>query len=168
MVGSNEGSQIHKKRILLVVPEYKTGLNSGGGVESVTQFVLGALADRTEWEVSVASLRMSRRANESRRLLAPNTWIRGPVTRPREVEGVKIHDVGASLAEVELTRYLPRRRLDSLAAESDVVMVISGSPAAACTMARAKRPVVLLTATLVALEREALNSGGPCPSTISV
>lgn len=68
---------------------------------------------------------------------------------------MSVYRVGASLAEVEFTRFLPRRWLDRLMDAADVVIVVSGTPAVALTARRTATPVVLYTATLVRWEREA-------------
>jgi glycosyltransferase involved in cell wall biosynthesis len=143
-------------RVLIVTTEYRAG--STGGVESVVDFLLSALRRRTDWEVEVASLRMSRRAYESRRVFAPKSWWGAQRVTTRQVDGIDIHQVGSAFAELELSRFLPRKWMDSLVARADVVVVIAGTPAA-CNAVRGSRvPVVLQVATLVKFERAEKNA----------
>lgn len=138
-------------KALVVTTEYGNGAN--GGVESVVSFLLEAVADLTDWDVEVASLRMSRTAPQSRRLLQPQSWFRAPRIDVRTVRHVVVHDVGSALAELEMIRFLPRSSLDRFADGVDVVVVVSGTPAAAYALKRTRTPVILQVATLVAEER---------------
>ena len=113
-------------KILVVTTEY--GKDSTGGVESVVSFLLKAIDELTDWDAQVASLRMSRRAKESRRLVSPRSWFVRPIAVTRTVRGVIVHDIGCALAELEPTRFWPRRSVDLLADASDVVVVVSGTP----------------------------------------
>ena len=143
-------------KILVVTTEY--GKDSTGGVESVVSFLLKAIDELTDWDAQVASLRMSRRAKESRRLVSPRSWFVRPIAVTRTVRGVIVHDIGCALAELEPTRFWPRRSVDLLADASDVVVVVSGTPAVCHALSRTKTPVVLQVATLVARERRIANS----------
>lgn len=143
-------------RVAVVVPEFRPEAAKRGGVDSVVHFVLRALSDRDSWDVRIVSLRMSRSAHESRRILSPGTWLRGIVESTSEHQGVPVHQVGASLAEIELTRYWPRRRLNELLNEADVVLAVGGSPAFAKSVAGCGLPVVGQFATFVASERREL------------
>lgn len=139
--------------MLVVSTEYRTG--SSGGLESVTDFLLSALLLKTDWEVEVASLRMSRSAEESLCLSAPNTWFRR--NRIRSVTGsdVTVHYVGCTFAEFEAARFFPRRQLTALAESADVVVVVAGTPATAYPFSKVETPVVLQVATMIKWERAA-------------
>ena len=85
-------------KLLIVTTEY--GMDSIGGVESVVKFVLEAVADLTDWEVEIASLRMSRKAGQSRRLLSPRSWFSANRIATRQYRGATVHDIGSSIAKL--------------------------------------------------------------------
>lgn len=143
-------------RILIVVPEYRTDRGRSGGIDAVVQFVLRSLNGADGYSCTIASLRMSRSARESRRLVAPNSWLRRPQLRWRREDEVDVVDIGAALAEIELTRYLPRRNLEKLAAKHDLALVVSGTPAPAYSLRYTDIPVVSHIATLIQNERSRL------------
>lgn len=143
-------------KVLVVTTEYRTG--ASGGVESVVDFLLESLRRLTDWDVEVASLRMSRRAEESWRLVNPSSWLNRPRAATRTVDGVVVHDIGSAFAEVEACRFLPRKCLDPLLDRADVVVVVSGTPAPANAVRRVGPRTVLQVATLVKLERERKNA----------
>lgn len=140
-------------RVALCVPEYRTVAGTGGGVTSVTDFVADALGN-DGMNVEILSLRMSRRAAESRRLLSPASWLRGVQTSETAINGRRVIYVGSSLAELEPARFLPRRALDELVRHYDAIMVIAGTPAPCVALSRVKTPVLLQVATLVKHERK--------------
>lgn len=141
-------------RVAILVPEYRPAAAARGGVDSVVDFALRVLSDRAKWDLRVISLRMSRKATESRRLLAPTTWLRGPVVTTATHQGVPLYQVGAALAELEPTRYWPRRAVRSLLKGVDVVLAIGGSPALVKSVRSLGLPVVTQFATFLAGERE--------------
>ena len=143
-------------KIVIVTTEYTTG--SMGGVASVVNFLIAAIRRLTDWDMEVASLRMSRRAVESRRLLAPRSWVRSARTSTREVDGVTVHNVGSALGEVEASRFMPRPWLDLVLEGADVVVVVSGTPALCNAVRNVSVPVVLQVATLVKFERMGQNA----------
>lgn len=101
---------------------------------------------------------MSRHADQSRRFLAVRSWVGSERVTKRQVNGVTVHDVGSAWAELETSRFAPRKWLDALVQGADLIMVISGSPAVCNAVRRAKAPIVLHVATLVKLERHMQNS----------
>lgn len=142
-------------KLLVVTTEY--GSESSGGVESVVTFVLDAVHRLTDWQVEVASLRMSRRAEQSRRFLSLRSWFSRQRVTTRTFRDVTVHDIGSSIAEFEPARFWPRRWLDQLADGADAVLVVCGTPAVCNALSRTKTPVVLQVATLVTLERRDTN-----------
>ncbi len=159
----------HRRRLALVVPEYRTPAYGGGGLAAVADFAIDAFTDPAlpedaRWDVRVVSVRTHRNAPQHRRLGAPSTWHRGPVTEERALGPVVVHDVGAHLGEVEPVRYLPRRVLTDLVADRDVALVVAGSPALANVFHGTDVPVVLNVATLVEEERQAALAAGRGPT----
>ena len=138
-------------RVLVVTTEFNLGTT--GGVESVVKFMLSAMLKYTDWTVEVASLRMSRRARESRRLLDPLSWFKSARTTTQDLDGTTVYQVGCSAAELEFARYMPRPWLTSLTNRADIVVVVSGSPAVAFAVRHARKPVVVQVATLARFER---------------
>lgn len=151
---SNESSLGGTVRIALVVPEYRTGPNSGGGVASHAQFLIQALTSNTSWSVEIISPRMWSRAPESRRILKPSSWFRKLAIRIRDVDGTRVTDVGSTWAEIEPFRYRPRRVLDDLINSYDLAVVESGTPAMAMALRRVQVPVILQVATFFDAERD--------------
>src|SRR5680860_882481 len=140
-------------RVALVVPEYRTDVGGRGGVASVADFLIESLGTDPSLSTDIISLRMSRNAKQSRRILAPSTWLRGVVSEVRRVGEVRVIDVGANLAEIESQRFRPRRALTSLLRQYTVTVVVAGTPAAAYPLKKLEAPVVLQVATLVDVER---------------
>lgn len=144
-------------KVLVVTTEYGNGAT--GGVESVVRFLLKSIEDLTEWHVEVASLRMSRRAGESRRLFDPRSWW-GNERRvtTRVADGIRIHQIGSAFAELEASRFWPRKWLDAIMTDFDAIVVVSGTPAVCNAVRRASVPVTLQVATLVEFERKEQNA----------
>lgn len=140
--------------MLVVSTEYRTG--SSGGLESVTDFLIDALRVKTDWNVQVASLRMSKTAEESLRLAAPRTWFRRSRVRTTLGPDTTIHYVGCNFAELEAARFFPRRQLTALARSADAVVVVAGTPASAFPFSKVGTPVILQVATMIEWERAAL------------
>lgn len=138
---------------MIVTTEY----GDSGGVQTMVTSLVNAISQKTNWRVEIASLRMSRRAPESRRLLEPSSWLRRPRISSRTVNGVLVYNVGSALAEVEVARYLPRKWLDSLLDGADVIVVVAGSPAVANVVRRSALTSVLHVATMVRFERAMQN-----------
>lgn len=143
------------KRIAIVVPEYRSE-KSGGGVSAVADFLIEAFETEQSWATDIISLRMWRGAEQSRRFLAPTSWLRGPIVTRRLHIGRAVFEVGSDWAELEFMRFWPRRILDSLLADYDLAVVVSGTPGAIYALRKSKVPVVSQIATFVEVEREAL------------
>lgn len=145
--------------IAIVCPEYKTDVGGQGGLSTSVDFLV-ALADERGWKTQIFAPRMYSKAPESRRLLKPSSWTRR-IQLHRRSDGVVT--VGSHIAELEPVRYLPRRVLDRELDRFDVVVIISGSPAAAEIARRLHRPVVLAAASLIHVERAQLLATGRGP-----
>lgn len=61
---------------------------------------------------------------------------------------------GANAVEIEAMRYRPRRELTSALEPYDIIQVVSGSPAWAAAVVRARPPIVLQVASPVAWDRD--------------
>lgn len=152
---------VPRRRLALIVPEYRTDVYGGGGLAATAGFVLQAFAGpdlppEETWDVRLISVRTSSRAAQHQLLSAPRTWLRGPVSTARELHGRTVHDVGSYVGELEPARYLPRGALATLLDDRDVALVVAGSPALANALRGVDIPVVLKVATLVGEERAAL------------
>jgi glycosyltransferase involved in cell wall biosynthesis len=143
-------------KVLLVTTEFGNG--NSGGVESVTKFVHSAIARLRDWDVEIASLRMSRHAPESQRMFDARSWTNRNRVTSQSLDGVVVHNIGCAWSEIEWNRFQPRRWLDALLRDVDIVVVIAGTPAVCNAVTRAKVPIVLQVATLVKLERKVANS----------
>ena len=148
----NAPMELPVPRVALLVPEYHTDPEAMGGVTTVADFLYDDVV-KAGWSVTRFTARTSRRALESRRLMAPRTWFKRLYLNHR-ADGVVA--VGAHLAEFEPVRNLPRRVLDRHLQPFDVVLVVSGSPAFSLIASRCGKPVVTVVATMVKAERKRL------------
>lgn len=142
-------------RAALVVPEFRTEYSQGGGLATVAEFLKGVLENELGMHVQYYSVRMSARAPQSRRLLAPSTWRRGPINEVQHGDGESVVQCGVPLAELELTRYQPTRALRRELSDKDLVVAVGGSPMILDLLKGLDVPTVGQVATLVSAERAA-------------
>jgi glycosyltransferase involved in cell wall biosynthesis len=145
----NRAATLRSHRIALVTPAFP----ENGGTTSVTRFLYEALAASPHYDPFIVSLATSAHDLASFRLLSPRTWSKGPVAVTRECNGIQFVHVGAWVSEIELLRYRPRRILNRILRGSDLIQVVSGSPAWAQAVSRTSIPTALQVATLFARER---------------
>lgn len=150
-----------RKRIAIVTH----GFEIGGGVPTVARWLRGALESTGEYVVDVHDLATSRLDPDSRRIMAPATWIRTSLRRDVAESGQSGSTVesasdrtrhihwGANGAEIEFMRYLPRAELSSFLHNYDLIQVVAGGAAWARSVGPIRRPVVLQIATRAVWER---------------
>lgn len=143
----------------VVVP----AIQNGGGLASLAGFLCRAMARSGRYRARVVSVATSAADDSSVRLASPRTWLKGCRLEYGEWDDLPYVHVGAYLSEVEACRYWPRRRLTACLEACDLVQVVGGSPAWALVAIKARRPVALLAASLVALERSSALQGTPTP-----
>jgi glycosyltransferase involved in cell wall biosynthesis len=144
-----------KRRVAIVVP----ALAARGGLASVALFLHRVLLSSSRYEPHLISLATSLADENSVRLLAPWTWLRGTRTSRRTLDDIPYIHVGSGAAEIEPFRYRPRRVLTDLLDTFDLVQLVAGTPALAHVASDVRRPVVLQCATMVKVERRALLQG---------
>lgn len=149
-----------KKRIAIVVPEYRTEAAPGGGVSTVADFVYDAFLAEPDWDVEIVSPRMWSRAQESQRIRAPKSWLPGPQLSIGQVRDVAVSYVGSHFSEIEALRYLPRRKLREKLSSFDVVVVVCGTPAIINAVRGFNKPILAQVATTVFVERARLVTKG--------
>src|SRR5262249_12474437 len=81
------------------------------------------------------------------------SWWAGPQETSGTWQGIPYKHVGSHLAEIEVARYMPRRRLTRLLNGYDLIQVVSGSPAFACVVSPLAKPKCLSVATTVVQDR---------------
>ena len=81
----------------------------GGGVWSMTRFLVDALEQSGDYSVDIFLVATSSRDDLSVRILRPGTWLKGPRIEGGEEDGLFFNRVGAVLCELEFNRYRPRR-----------------------------------------------------------
>ncbi|MDZ7771616.1 MAG: glycosyltransferase [Balneolaceae bacterium] len=141
--------------IALVVPAYE----EGGGVRTVTDFILDGLRD-TAYVPTLYSLASSARSPVSRRILRPSTWTGYPrMDRWETPGGREITRVGSDLAEIEYLRFRPRDFFTRELNRHDLVQVVCGIPAWAWVCRDCRPPVLLQVATLTPVERASKKEG---------
>ena len=141
-----------KKRIGIVVP----GLEQGGGVPAVAEFLCQAIDRSDRYAAGVISVATSSQDPQSVRLLSPASWVQGVSAAEGSWRGRSYRHYGAPLAEVEFMRYRPRRLLTEQLNRYSLVQIVAGAPAWAMVARKVHRPVVLQVATLVRVERATL------------
>lgn len=149
-----------KKRIGILVPEFRTSAAPGGGVATVADFVYSAFKEENQWEVEFISPRMWSNAKESQRIRNFKSWLSGPRTRASVVDDAKVTYVGSYFAEIEVLRNLPRRVLRQKLSTYDAVVVVCGTPAIINSVRGFKKPLIAQIATTVQVERKRLVSNG--------
>jgi glycosyltransferase involved in cell wall biosynthesis len=87
------------------------------------------------------------------RLLSPMSWWAGPQESSGTWQGIPYKHIGSHFAEIEVARYMPRRRLTNLLSSYDVIQVVSGSPSFACVVFPLAKPKCLSVATTVMQDR---------------
>src|SRR5690348_16228380 len=142
------------KRVALVAPD----LEANGGVQSVVDFFHAILTDSSRYHVDLISLATAASDANSRRMLAPATWLRGPTLRDTQRRELRVIHAGCNFAEIEFQRYKPRGGLTALLNGYDVVQIVAGTPAWALVAGDVRRPVVLQVATLSSIERRSILS----------
>ncbi|MEP6692932.1 MAG: glycosyltransferase family 4 protein [Gemmatimonadaceae bacterium] len=142
-------SAARKNRVAIVVPE----LANGGGVPAVAMFLHRVLRESGDFDADLISLATSSRDEDSVRILAPRSWLRGPRISMHEAHGVAYRHAGSVGAELEYRRYRPRRALTRLLETYDLVQIVAGTPAWAHVARRVRRPLLLQAATLAVAER---------------
>lgn len=146
-------------RIGLVVP----ALERGGGVPSVAEFVCKTLEQAGEFDVELVSLATAARDEIGVALSRPWSWLRGVRTCKGVWRGRAFTRVGAFASELEIQRFQPRRALADLLVNCDLIQVVSGSPAAACSVCGLGKPVALQCATRAIIERRRPSATGRGP-----
>lgn len=136
------------RRVALVT----TGFDIGGGVPTIARWLRDCLRSTGQYEVDVHDLATSSRDAHSRRLLAPNSWLR-PSLRDRKLSSDSVVRWGANLVEMEAMRYRPRRELRQALQKYDIIQVVAGGPALAWAATGADAPIVLWVASVMAWER---------------
>src|SRR5262249_57173828 len=81
------------------------------------------------------------------------SWWAGPQETFGTWQGIPYKHVGSHFAEIEVARYMPRRRLTWLLDGYDIIQVVCGSPAFACVVFPLAKPKCLSVATTVLQDR---------------
>lgn len=136
-------------RVAVIAPM----ISGGGGVATVAHFLYLTLATSGRYAPDLISVAMSATDETSTRLLSPKTWRNGPCITEGIWEGIPFRHAGAVAAEVEWQRYRPRRVLDKLLEDYDLIQIVAGTPTWALVAGACRQPVGLQVATLTASER---------------
>lgn len=136
-------------RLGLVVPS----LLRGGGVPTVARFIKDTVLRDGRFDLKLVSLSTSARDETSLCLSNPSSWPRGAVTIKGEWEGLPCFHVGAVGAEFEFQRYRPRRQLNEVLNDCDIIQMVCGCPAWANSVIGLHKPVALQVATRTVVER---------------
>ncbi|HEX8564255.1 MAG TPA: glycosyltransferase family 4 protein [Pyrinomonadaceae bacterium] len=114
---------MRKKKIAVLVPD----LSVPTGISVVAKFLYDVINDSGKYDADLISLSTSATDGDSVRLIKPSSWSRGVSVSNQQYEGAAYRHVGANLTEVEFQRYRPRKALNSVLGEYDLVQVVAGS-----------------------------------------
>lgn len=128
------------------------GLNGVGGVPTVARWLADQIEASPDLDYDCVDLATSASDPHSRRALAPRTW-RRKTLRAEPADGSCASRWGANVAELEVSRYMPRRELTDHLRRFDLIQVVAGGPAVGRACLEAGKPVVLQVATLASWER---------------
>ena len=147
------------RRVALVVP----GIQYGGGIPTVAQFLHRLLESTGRYEPALISLSIAADDALSVLLLKPSTWMRGVLVSLGKWRGLPVSYVGVQLAEFEFQRFRPRQVLIELLDTFDLIQVISGTPAMGLVVDGIEKPSCLFVATTIRRERVTLltEASGP-------
>ena len=138
------------KKIALVTNSFN------GGLWTSTLFLSDVINQQYDYEAEIVFLANSFQDPLSLRLLKPATWLEGAKIGRSVLRDRHCIHAGATFAEFEFQRYLPRRNLTSLLNSYDLVQVIGGGPAIAYVTKNVSKPVILQVQTQVKVERRKL------------
>jgi D-inositol-3-phosphate glycosyltransferase len=138
-----------KMKIAIVVPS----IFDGGGVPAVARFIKDSILCCDAFEVKIISLATAHNDESSVQLRKPASWFKGIRVKQGEWDGLPYSHVGCLLSELEFQRMKPRKALQQLLSDCDLVQVVSGSPAWALPTVEMGKPVALQVATRAIVER---------------
>jgi D-inositol-3-phosphate glycosyltransferase len=143
---------MQKKRIAIVVAD----LSELGGVPVVAKFLYEIINKSEKYSAGLVSISTSVRDRNSVRILSPQTWLEKIKITEEEFQGAPYRHVGANLTEIEFFRYRPRKVLDEVLSEFDLVQVVAGTPVWFHAARNFRGKVALKVATLTDIERESV------------
>ena len=136
-------------------------LAESGGVRSVVKFLVDNFQmHQDQYEIDLISLGASFQDTRSRRLLNPASWFRPVRIEKDQLWGLDLYRVGSNWTEIEFQRYKPRKVLDDLVEQYDVVQLVCGLPVWGNVAKNWKVPMCMQVATLTKLERSAGSASG--------
>lgn len=143
---------ICKKRIAIVVPD----LSVLSGVPMVAKFLYEVINKSERYSAELISISTSVRDRNSIRILNPNTWLKGITVTEHEFQGIPYQHIGANLTEIEFFRYCPRKILDKIFTQFDLLQVVAGLPMWFHVARNFPNKVALKVATLTDIELESV------------
>jgi glycosyltransferase involved in cell wall biosynthesis len=126
-----------------------------GGVGTMTRFLYRVLNESGQYAPDVVCLATSAGDSHSTMVRKPWTWVMEPVVSRKEDRGMPYLHVGARFTEIEYQRYRPRRSLDSVFNQFDVLQFVAGAAPWVETAATVVKPKFLWVATTIAGDRAA-------------
>ncbi|MDQ4121818.1 MAG: glycosyltransferase family 4 protein [Acidobacteriota bacterium] len=112
-----------KKRIAVLAPD----LSIPTGISVVAKFLYDVINNSGRFEANLISVATSANDQTSVRLANPSSWTRGASVSIENYEGVAYRHIGANLTEIEFQRYRPRKALNKVLNEFDLVQIVAGS-----------------------------------------
>lgn len=150
---------MRKRKIAIVVLD----LVAVGGVEVVAKYLHRIINDSADFTAEIISTSTSVVDENSVRLLRPKTWTKGIQVTNRRAGDIDYRHVGAHFTEIEYFRYRPRKVLDTVLNEFDLVQVVSGPPPNFFAVKNFRGKTALQVATTTKSERETVLREAPQP-----
>lgn len=124
-----------------------------GGVGTMTRFLYRVLTETPGYSAEVILVATSARDSASVAATAPSTWTSGPQVIRGVDRGLPYRHVGAWISELEFQRYRPRRALDDVLQDFDILQFVAGAAPWAEVARRIDKPKCLWTATTIVGDR---------------
>lgn len=119
----------------------------------MTRFLYRVLCESGEYDPTVIVAATSSRDSASFALTAPDTWLTGVRVIESSDRGLPYAHVGAWATELEFQRYRPRRALDELLEQFDILQFVTGAAPWGELARRVDRPKCLWVATTIKGDR---------------
>lgn len=129
----------------------------------MTRFLYRILSESSDYLPTVVLVATSATDSASVAAMKPSTWRKGARVIDAVDRGMPYKHVGAWLTELEFQRYRPRKVLDSLFADFDILQFVAGAAPWGELAARADKPTCLWVATTIRGDRSTRAALGSLP-----
>ena len=126
----------------------------------MTRFLYRVLRESGQFEAAVIVAATSSRDSASVAVKSPTTWLGGPRVIEGVDRGLPYTHVGAWVTELEFQRYRPRRALDEILEQFDILQFVTGAAPWAEVARHVHKPKCLWVATTIKGDRSTRAKAG--------